>query len=129
MAGEAVEMQSSPKPQRHFIRHRKYPSQTLRKHIILNFDTFKLHPGILAAVAASGYSMPTPIQIKAIPKIMQGHDLIGLAQTGTGKTAAYALPLLNRLVEKARQQHRPPQPDIVWRRGVVPSNAGAEKGG
>jgi ATP-dependent RNA helicase RhlE len=72
----------------------------------LDFDTFNFHPGISAAVAASGYSIPTPIQMQAIPKIMQGHDLIGLAQTGTGKTAAYALPLLNRLVEKTHRKTR-----------------------
>lgn len=72
----------------------------------MDFDNFNFHPRISAAVAASGYSIPTPIQKQAIPKIMQGHDLIGLAQTGTGKTAAYALPLLNRLVEKTHRKTR-----------------------
>ena len=72
----------------------------------MNFDIFNFHPRISAAVAASGYSIPTPIQMQAIPKIMQGHDLIGLAQTGTGKTAAYALPLLNRLVKKTHRETR-----------------------
>ncbi|MEJ2039167.1 MAG: DEAD/DEAH box helicase, partial [Desulfosarcinaceae bacterium] len=70
----------------------------------MNFDHFNFHPGISAAVAASGYSIPTPIQIQAIPKVMHGRDLIGLAQTGTGKTAAYALPILNRLVEKTHRK-------------------------
>ena len=72
----------------------------------MSFDIFNFHPRISAAVAASGYSVPTPIQMQAIPKIMQGHDLIGLAQTGTGKTAAYALPLLNRLVKKTPRKIR-----------------------
>lgn len=72
----------------------------------MNFDTFNFHPSISAAVAASGYLIPTPIQMQAIPEIMQGHDLIGLAQTGTGKTAAYALPLLHRLVGKTNRRTR-----------------------
>lgn len=70
----------------------------------MNFDVFNLNPGISAAVATAGYSIPTPIQTKAIPEIMQGHDLMGLAQTGTGKTAAYILPLLNRLIKKNRRK-------------------------
>jgi ATP-dependent RNA helicase RhlE len=69
----------------------------------LNFNDFELDPGIAKGIAAAGYATPTPIQIEAIPHIMQGHDLIGLAQTGTGKTAAYALPLLSRLVGKSRK--------------------------
>jgi ATP-dependent RNA helicase RhlE len=77
-----------------------------RKQNILNFDAFKFHPRISAAIEASGYSIPTPIQVQAIPEIMQGHDLVGLAQTGTGKTAAYALPLLNRLVKKTGRKTR-----------------------
>jgi ATP-dependent RNA helicase RhlE len=72
----------------------------------LNFDVFEFNSRISAAVTASGYTIPTPIQMQAIPKIMQRHDLIGLAQTGTGKTAAYALPLLNRLVKKTGRKPR-----------------------
>jgi ATP-dependent RNA helicase RhlE len=72
----------------------------------LNFKDFNLHPRVAAGIAAAGYSTPTPIQIKAIPEVIQGHDLIGLAQTGTGKTAAYALPLLNRLISKASRNIR-----------------------
>ncbi|MFC2021787.1 DEAD/DEAH box helicase [Chloroflexota bacterium] len=63
----------------------------------MNFDTFNFHPSIIAGVRALGYSIPTPIQLQAIPPIMQGRDIIGLAQTGTGKTAAFALPILERL--------------------------------
>ncbi|GAF71247.1 unnamed protein product, partial [marine sediment metagenome] len=68
----------------------------------MNFDTFNLHPSIMAGVQALGYDTPTPIQIKAIPPIKQGRDVIGLAQTGTGKTAAFALPILQSLIEGQR---------------------------
>jgi len=63
----------------------------------MNFETFNLHPSIMAGVRALGYSIPTPIQLQAIPPIMQGRDIIGLAQTGTGKTVAFVLPILERL--------------------------------
>lgn len=63
----------------------------------MNFDTFNLHPSIMAGVRALGYTIPTPIQLQAIPPVMQGRDIIGLAQTGTGKTAAFVLPILERL--------------------------------
>ncbi len=63
----------------------------------MNFDTFNFHPSIMAGVRALGYSIPTPIQLQAIPPIMQGRDVIGLAQTGTGKTAAFVLPILERM--------------------------------
>ena len=63
----------------------------------MNFDTFNFHPSIMAGVRELGYSIPTPIQLQAIPPIMQGRDVIGLAQTGTGKTAAFVLPILERL--------------------------------
>jgi len=64
----------------------------------LNFDTFHFHPSVAAGVAAAGYQTPTPIQARAIPKVLNGGDVMGLAQTGTGKTAAFVLPILNRLV-------------------------------
>jgi ATP-dependent RNA helicase RhlE len=64
----------------------------------LNFETFNFHPSVAAGIAAAGYETPTPIQAQAIPRIFIGGDLMGLAQTGTGKTAAFALPILNRLV-------------------------------
>jgi ATP-dependent RNA helicase RhlE len=56
-----------------------------------------LHPAILQAVTDEGYQIPTPIQMQAIPPVMEGKDLLGIAQTGTGKTAAFALPILHRL--------------------------------
>jgi ATP-dependent RNA helicase RhlE len=63
----------------------------------LNFDQFSFNPHINAAILAAGYSHPTPIQKKAIPLVLQGRDLMGLAQTGTGKTAAFVLPILQQL--------------------------------
>jgi len=63
----------------------------------MNFETFNLHPSVMAGVRALGYSVPTPIQSQAIPLIMRGRDVIGVAQTGTGKTAAFVLPILERL--------------------------------
>jgi len=68
----------------------------------VNFETFNLHPSVMAGVRALGYVAPTPIQIKSIPPIMEGRDVIGLAQTGTGKTAAFALPILQRLLQGPR---------------------------
>ncbi|MBM3846958.1 MAG: DEAD/DEAH box helicase [Verrucomicrobia bacterium] len=61
------------------------------------FNVLGLDPNILKAVQESGYTEPTPIQSAAIPQILDGHDLIGIAQTGTGKTAAFTLPILTRL--------------------------------
>jgi len=74
------------------------------------FSELGLIPPIATAVAAEGYKEPTPIQAKAIPHVLAGKDLLGLAQTGTGKTAAFALPILQRLAERAaakRGQGRP----------------------
>ena len=62
-----------------------------------NFRDFKLNPQLLKAVEDLGYSMPTAIQEKSIPAILGGQDVLGVAQTGTGKTAAYLLPLLRLL--------------------------------
>src|SRR4030066_1174424 len=64
------------------------------------FEAFGLRPELLRAVAEKNYKTPTPIQEKAIPLVLEGKDLLGCAQTGTGKTAAFALPILNRLQEK-----------------------------
>ena len=63
------------------------------------FRALNLSPKILQAVDDAGYTEPTPIQVAAIPHILAGHDVIGIAQTGTGKTAAFGLPLLQKLSE------------------------------
>ena len=65
----------------------------------LNFEHFSLDPRILAGVSAAGYTRPTPIQQQAIPVVLEGRDVLGLAQTGTGKTAAFVLPILQRLTK------------------------------
>jgi ATP-dependent RNA helicase RhlE len=63
------------------------------------FDTLALDPKLLRAVADSGYLMMTPIQAKAIPLVLDGRDVMGAAQTGTGKTAAFSLPLLQKMLK------------------------------
>lgn len=63
----------------------------------VNFDALGLNSKILSAIDALGYKTPTPIQASTIPLVLQGRDLLGQAQTGTGKTAAFALPLLNNM--------------------------------
>ncbi|MFC5411304.1 DEAD/DEAH box helicase [Larkinella bovis] len=72
---------------------------------INSFEDFKLNRQLLNAVAEAGYEQPTPIQQQAIPLAMAGHDVLGIAQTGTGKTAAYILPLLMKT--KYAQGHHP----------------------
>lgn len=67
------------------------------------FCNFGLEDEILRAIQQAGYVRPTPVQAAAIPKVMRGHDLIAIAQTGTGKTAAFVLPMLHRLSLAQRQ--------------------------
>lgn len=64
----------------------------------MNFTSFNLHPDIMEGIDAIGFEKPTPIQEEAIPVILNGNDLIACAQTGTGKTAAYVLPLLHNIL-------------------------------
>lgn len=61
----------------------------------MNFSNFNLHPDILESISSMGYKNPTPIQEQAIPEILEGNDIIACAQTGTGKTAAFVLPILS----------------------------------
>jgi ATP-dependent RNA helicase RhlE len=68
----------------------------------MSFEKFELHAKIFAGVQALGYTTPTPIQLESIPPIMEGRDVMGLAQTGTGKTAAFVLPILQRLMQGPR---------------------------
>ena len=72
----------------------------------MGFSSFKLHPKIAAGVNALGYKIPTPIQMQAIPPILAGKDVMGLAQTGTGKTAVFILPILERLLPGPRGKVR-----------------------
>ena len=70
---------------------------------VIAFEDLDLHPTILRAIAAAGYTTPTPIQRDAIPVAMKGRDIMGLAQTGTGKTAAFTLPIIDRLIDGPRR--------------------------
>ena len=67
------------------------------------FEALGLLPEVLNAVRRAGYERPTPIQAQAIPLVLKGRDLMGLAQTGTGKTAAFTLPIINRLIDGPRR--------------------------
>lgn len=75
----------------------------------MTFEQLGLAPALLRALADYGYETPTPIQAQAIPLVLAGHDVLGGAQTGTGKTAAFGLPLLQKLAELPKPQglHRP----------------------
>ena len=72
----------------------------------MNFEELNLAPAILKAVREEGYETPTAIQSQAIPLVMLGHDLLGGAQTGTGKTAAFTLPMLHRLTMSRSAQNK-----------------------
>ena len=72
----------------------------------MSFTKFNFHPKIQAAVENCGYTIPTPIQEKAIGPVLAGKDMLGLAQTGTGKTAAFVLPTLERLMDGPRKRVR-----------------------
>lgn len=72
----------------------------------MSFANFHLDSNILSCITANGYNTPTPIQQQSIPVILQGHDVMGLAQTGTGKTAAFVLPILQRLLKGPRGRAR-----------------------
>jgi len=79
---------------------------TMKATQLTNFTDLGLAPGLLKALAEEGYETPTPIQAKAIPAVLKGGDLLGIAQTGTGKTAAFALPILQRLAAEKRPPAR-----------------------
>jgi superfamily II DNA/RNA helicase len=71
------------------------------------FEDFGLAPPILQALADQGYTIPTPIQVQAIPVVMQGRDVMGAAQTGTGKTAGFSLPIIQQLLPQASTSASP----------------------
>jgi superfamily II DNA/RNA helicase len=78
----------------------------------MSFSHLGLSEKVLSAVAAAGYTTPTPIQDQAIPHVLAGNDVLGIAQTGTGKTAAFTLPMLTKL-EKGRARARMPRTLIL----------------
>src|SRR5437764_7384798 len=79
------------------------------------FADLGIDPRLVEALTALGYEEPTPIQREAIPPLLAGHDLVGQAATGTGKTAAFALPLLQRLAADGDGRARP------WALVLVPT--------
>src|SRR5438552_11609072 len=87
------------------------PGRSLRRKVIdTSFATLGLSDALTRAVAEQGYTTPTPIQAQAIPFVLSGRDLLGAAQTGTGKTAGFTLPMLQRLAEKGAQGATGKQP-------------------
>src|SRR5262245_31215810 len=68
----------------------------------MSFSVFGLHPGLVRAVDDLNYTTPTPIQAAAIPPLLAGRDVLGCAATGSGKTAAFLLPVLHRLIGRPR---------------------------
>lgn len=92
----------------HFVRLRSdfVDRHGLRtKGVHMGFSKLQLSPQLLAAIGAEGYTIPTAIQQQAIPPILEGKDVLGSAQTGTGKTAAFAVPILHRLSIKTAPQN------------------------
>ncbi|NOT20223.1 MAG: DEAD/DEAH box helicase, partial [Sideroxydans sp.] len=75
----------------------------------MTFDSLGLAPAILSAVKEAGYTVPSPIQLQAIPEALLGHDLMASAQTGTGKTAAFILPALQKLSVTSKVQSKGPR--------------------
>ena len=78
----------------------------------MSFSNLGLSDKVLAAVTATGYTIPTPIQEQAIPHVLARRDVLGIAQTGTGKTAAFVLPMLT-ILEKGRARARMPRTLIL----------------
>ena len=85
----------------------------------MSFSELGLSEKVLAAVAAAGYTTPTPIQAQAIPHVLARRDVLGIAQTGTGKTAAFTLPMLTMLEKRPRPRahaaHADPRADARTR--------------
>lgn len=73
----------------------------------MSFDSFCLHASLVANIKRIGYETPTPIQTESIPHVLEGRDVMGLAQTGTGKTAAFVLPILHRLLTTPAKSRSP----------------------
>ncbi|KAK4154854.1 P-loop containing nucleoside triphosphate hydrolase protein [Chaetomidium leptoderma] len=85
---------------------------------IANFKDAGLHPAMLRNVELAGYEVPTPIQRYCLPAIFLGHDVIGIAQTGSGKTGAYLIPILSKLMGKAKKLAAPRPNPATFQEGV-----------
>src|SRR5206468_12974833 len=91
-------------PHEHYRERRSFASLQGSTQVgcTMPFTRLGLSPALLEGVRAMGYVEPTPIQLRTIPLILAGQDVIGSAQTGTGKTAAFALPILSQLGQKSK---------------------------
>ena len=78
----------------------------------MKFSDIELDPNVLKAVEEAGYTEPTPIQQQAIPEALKGRDVLGIAQTGTGKTAGFVLPMIT-ILAKGRARARMPRSLII----------------
>ena len=83
-----------------------------RTHLLTSFQDFGLADPISRALKEENYHTPTPIQAQTIPLALTGRDVVGIAQTGTGKTAAFALPILHRILENRIKPQ--PKPAACW---------------
>src|SRR5665811_2387737 len=92
-----------------YVRMTKWIPFDSKKGSKMSFEDLNLNPSILKAIAESGYTEPTPIQEQAIPEVIAGHDLMASAQTGSGKTAAFILPALNRLATPSTMPGKGPR--------------------
>ena len=72
----------------------------------MTFDSLGLDSRILSALKKQGYTTPTPIQAQSIPLLLNGHDLLGTAQTGTGKTAAFTIPIIQQILQSPSKKRR-----------------------
>ena len=93
----------------------------------MRFEQLNLIDPLLRAVREQGYEYPTPIQEQAIPLLIEGRDVLGCAQTGTGKTAAFSLPVLQHLSKNTQQDHEDGLSDEMGRRGRRSSKGGKRK--
>src|SRR3954452_6980037 len=90
----------------HVARNGRCPAPGKAPYCPMTFEELNLAPAILKAVHEQGYEIPTPIQAQAIPAVLEGHDLLGGAQTGTGKTAAFTPPMLNKLTIRHSRKNK-----------------------
>ncbi len=86
--------------------------RTSERISVTQFSDLGLAENVLRALTTEGYTVPTPIQAQAIPPLLEGRDLLGIAQTGTGKTCAFATPILTRLQQFP--QRRAPGRRVCW---------------
>ncbi|MBU1118074.1 DEAD/DEAH box helicase [Patescibacteria group bacterium] len=87
-----------------FIKKAQEFTKIEESNTVHQFEDFKFEPQLLANIKAMGYQKPTPVQDQSITEIMAGRDLLGIANTGTGKTAAFALPLINEIIKNPRKR-------------------------